>query len=309
MSFSRSGHSLLLATFAFATCVQAEPLRKTLEAGGHERVYLVDLPAGYEADKSPLPLVFVFHGGTLGSAAQAERSYGFGALAEKKRFIAVFPDGIDHHWNDGREGELASVRGIDDIAFLSGLLDRLVADYRVDPKRIYAAGISNGAMFSYALALKLNPRFATIGTVAGAIAEPLAANFALKEPVSVIAFHGTVDKIVPASGGKVLGDVGGRVRSVADTVALFVTADGCTSTGAATTLPVHIPDDGTVVHRETYPGGRAGSEVVLYTIDGGGHTWPNGPVNKVYTAIAGPTTQTVDATALIWDFFEQHPKR
>ena len=73
-------------------------------------------------------------------------------------------------------------------------------------------------------------------------------------------------------------------------------------------LPTHVPDDGTVVHREKHAAGRAGSEVVLYTIDGGGHTWPNAPINKLYAAIAGPTTQTVDATALIWDFFAQHPK-
>jgi polyhydroxybutyrate depolymerase len=296
------------AAFTFASFAQAEPQRKTLESGGRERVYLVDLPAGYEAGKTPLPLVLVFHGGTLGSAVQAERSYGFRELAEKKNFIAVFPDGIDHHWNDGRDGGLASVRSIDDIAFIAALLDRLAADYRIDPKRTYAAGISNGAMFSYALATKLNPRFAAIGTVAGALAEPLAASFALKQPVPLIAFHGTVDKIVPAAGGTVLGAVGGRVLSVADTVALFIKADGCAATGVSETLPVHVPDDGTVVHRETHAAGNAGSEVVLYTIDGGGHTWPGGPVSKLYTAIAGPTTQTIDATALIWDFFARHPK-
>lgn len=308
MNFSLRRSPLLLAAFAFATFAQAEPLRKTLETGGHERVYLVDLPAGYEAGKTPLPLVLVFHGGTLGSAVQAERSYGFRDLAEKKNFIAVFPDGIDHHWNDGREGGLASVRSIDDIAFIAALLDRLAADYRIDPKRIYAAGISNGAMFSYALATKLNPRFAAIGTVAGALPEPLAATFALKQPVPVIAFNGTADKIVPTAGGTVLGEVGGRVLSVADTVALFVKADGCAATGVSETLPVRVPDDGTVVHREIHAAGRAGSEVVLYTIDGGGHTWPNAPVNKLYTAIAGPTTQTVDATTLIWEFFSKHPK-
>lgn len=308
MKLSLIGSPVLVAALLLSKAAHAEPLRKTLEFGGHERVYLVDVPTRYEAAKTPVALVLVFHGGTLGSATQAERSYGFRELGEKENFIAAFPDGIEHHWNDGRDGGLASVRAVDDVAFIAALLDRLTTDYRIDPKRIYAAGISNGAMFSYALATKLNERFAAIGTVAGALPEPLARTFALKQPVSLIAFNGTADRIVPPAGGTVLGEVGGHVLSVADTVALFIKADGCAATGAIETLPAHVPDDGTVVHREMHRGGRAGSDVELYTIDGGGHTWPSGPVSKLYTAIAGPTTQTVDATALIWEFFARHPK-
>lgn len=297
-----------LLSLGLALSATAEPLRKTLVSGGVERVYFVDLPSSAATRREPLPLVFVFHGGTLGSATQAEKNYGFRELAEQKNFIAVFPDGVDHHWNDGRDGKLESVRAIDDLAFVSALLDQLAKDYRIDPKRIYTAGISNGAIFSYALATKFSERFAAIGSVAGALAQPLAASFALKQPVSVIAFHGSADKIVPSAGGLVLGEVGGHVLPVADTLQLFIKADGCTADVTRETLPVRVPSDGTVVHRETHPGGRGGSAVVLYTIEGGGHTWPGGPISKIYTAIAGPTTETINATSLMWEFFARHPK-
>ena len=286
----------------------ADPLRKTFAFGGVERVYLVDLPSAATARREPLPLVLVFHGGTLGSATQAEKNYGFRELAEQKNFIAVFPDGIDHHWNDGRDGGLASVRAIDDLAFIGALLEQLATDYRIDPKRLYTAGISNGAIFSYALAAKYGGRFAAMGSVAGALAQPLASTFALKEPVSVIAFHGSADKIVPSTGGLVLGEVGGHVLSVTDTLQLFIKADGCSPDPLSEILPAHVPSDGTVVRREAHTGGRGGSAVVLYSIEGGGHTWPGGPVSKIYTAIAGPTTETISATLLMWEFFSQHPK-
>jgi polyhydroxybutyrate depolymerase len=307
VKISTAGAAVVLTALASAPVADAAPVHRTLQFGGHERSYLVDVPAGNAGGK-PLPLVLVFHGGTLGSAAQAERSYGFRELAEQKNFLAVFPDGLDHHWNDGRDGGLERVRSTDDVGFVAALLDQLAADYRIDPKRVYATGISNGAMLSYALAAKFPARFAAIGVVAGALAEPLAAHFALSQPVAVIAFNGTADKIVPPAGGTVLGEVGGQVLSVTATLSLFIQADGCAPDAARETLPAHEPPDGTTVQRETHAGGRAGTAVVRYTIEGGGHTWPGGPVNKLYTAIAGPTTATISATPLIWDFFAAHPK-
>jgi polyhydroxybutyrate depolymerase len=125
----------------------------------------------------------------------------------------------------------------------------------------------------------------------------------------VIAFHGTADQFVPYTGGNVIGrgDSGGSVLSVSETIGLFVTTDGCSTTNRGK-LPAHRPADGTTVYREIHAGGRNGTEVVLYIIDNGGHTWPGRPAGVLYGAIAGRTTRSIDASTLIWEFFEKHPK-
>jgi polyhydroxybutyrate depolymerase len=297
---------VVLTQASFAT---AASRRETLSFGGRTRSYIVHLPPGYDG-KMRLPVVLVFHGGGLGTATQAERSYGLSELADQKKFIAVFPDGIDHHWNDLRAASrLGAARQVDDVAFVAALIDHLAKEYKIDRKRIYATGISNGGIFTYTLAAKLADRIAAIAPVAGNLAEPVASSFAPSQPVSVIAFNGDVDPLVPYNGGAVTGrgDVGGRVLSTADTIALFVKACGCSSVSQQT-LPARKPSDGTTVVREVHGGGRDGAEVILYTIKGGGHTWPGHPGMMFYGAIAGHTTKTIDATALMWEFFERRSK-
>jgi polyhydroxybutyrate depolymerase len=284
--------------------------RETLAFGGMNRSYIVHTPAGYDG-KTLLPVVFVFHGGGIGSAAQAERSYGFTDLADHMKFMAVFPDGIDHHWNDLRDASRLGAAGqVDDIGFVAALIDQLATEYRIDRNRVYATGISNGGIFAYTLAARLADRIAAIAPVAGNLAEPLASSFGPSQPISVIAFNGTADQFVPYTGGKVAGagDAGGRVLSAADTIRLFVKADACSSI-TEETLPTHRPNDGTTVRREVHGACRDGAEVVLYTIEGGGHTWPGHPAGLLYGAIAGRTTRTIDATTLMWEFFENHLKR
>ena len=303
--------SCCLAALLTATGVSAATQRETLAYGGFERTYLVHFPAGDDG-RTSLPLVLVFHGGGLGSAAQAERSYGFCELADQKHFLAVFPEGLDHHWNDGRQASrLGQALESDDTGFVAALIDHLVATHRVDPKRVYATGISNGGIFYYALAAQLSAKIAAIAPVAGNLAEPLAEKFAPAEPVSVIAFNGTADRFVPYSGGSVVGrnDSGGRVLSAADTLALWVKANGCAAIARIENIPVLGANDGITVTRKTHRNGKNSSEVILYTIEGGGHTWPGSKSPLLYGLITGKTAMAINATELMWAFFEKHSKR
>jgi poly(hydroxyalkanoate) depolymerase family esterase len=172
----------------------------TIEIDGRTRNHFVHTPPGYTG-KTPLPLVLVLHGATE-SANKVERLSGMSAKADQQNFLAVYPTGTGRlknvpTWNSGACCGHAMEHKIDDVAFLRALLERVEKDYSVDPKRIYATGISNGGMMSYRLACELSDKFAAISPVEGAQDIPCHPT----SPVSVIVFHGTTDHLVPFNGG------------------------------------------------------------------------------------------------------------
>jgi polyhydroxybutyrate depolymerase len=283
-----------------ATPAQSAPTeeRRTLRVDGVERRYLVLLPpAGHPGPLAPL--VLVFHGGG-GRAEGIAPHTGFSRLAAREGFVAVYPDGLDHRWNDGR-GYAATH---DDVGFVRALLDTLRRERPIDPRRIYATGISNGAIFTYRLACDLPGVFAAVAPVAGAMPVDLVPTCGHAEPVSVLALQGTADPLMPYGGGGVARRRG-RVLSAARSVAFWAAAAGCAAAPMTTPEPDVSPADGTRVQRAAYPGCRDGRSVELYTIEGGGHTWPGGP--PVGGAV-GRVSRDVDATTLIWTFFAQHPR-
>ncbi|HYF52602.1 MAG TPA: PHB depolymerase family esterase [Planctomycetota bacterium] len=278
----------------------------TIKVGDLERRYILREPAGRKPDEK-LPLVFVFHGGS-GHAAQMERFSKFTELAGKERFIVVYPEGIDKSWNDGRMAEQigAQKQNIDDVAFVTALLDKLIKENGADPKRVYACGISNGAIFSHRLAMELSERFAAIAGVCGSLAERLSEKFAPKEPVSVLLMNGTEDTFTPYDGGHVL-KKRGKIISTDDIIKKWIKANRCSADGAKSPALDKDKDDGTRIYTTKWSGGRDGSEVMLMKVEGGGHTWPGG---KQYLPelIIGKTSREFDATAAIWEFFKSHSK-
>lgn len=263
----------------------------TLGIGGRTRTYFVHVPSHYDGHK-PLPLVFVLHGATQ-SPESAEQMSGMSTKADKENFLAVYPSGTGRlsrvpTWNSGACCSYAMEHNVDDVAFLRALIKKLEQDYAVDPKRIYFTGISNGGMMSYRVACEMSDEVAAFAPVEGA--QDLACH--PSNPVSVIVFHGTADRLVPFDGGSTPFQMGSKRSdaSVADTVAFWVKQDGCSPT------PKH--EETKVVHTDIYSDCKSGSAVVLYAIQGGHHTWPG-------TRISG---NDVPATDLIWTFFEQHPK-
>ena len=290
-------------------------LQKSLEFENLRRTFLVHTPLGYNG-KTPLPLVLNFHGG-MGSGQRQERATGFSALADRENFIVVYPDGVNNQWNDGRGAAFGGTPTANDVGFVAALLDFMGRNYQVDTRRIYATGVSNGGIFSQRLGLELSDRFAAIGTVVANLAvdpktaQPLKAPPDAR-PISVLMINGTADPLVKWDGGTIPGS-DGRVASVAQTVAQWVAHDGCHPTPRVEQLPDQFPDDGTTVRRESYGGGKNSTEVVLYAIVGGGHGW-HGPnqrgltANPVLTKLTGTLSREVDSTAVIWDFFKNHPK-
>lgn len=270
---------------------------RTLEAGGVARRYYLYVPSTWHRGR-PAPLVLVFHGGG-GRASGIAPHTGFSRLAEREGFVVAYPQGLGGRWNDGR-GYAATH---DDVGFVRALLDTLGRELTIDPRRVYATGISNGAMFAYRLACDLPGTFAAVAPVAGAMPAALAPACAHTQPVSVLAFQGTADPLMPYAGGGVARRRG-RVLSAERSLAFWAEAAGCTA------APVTLDDpdrqtDGTRVRRTVYGGCREGRSVELYTIEGGGHTWPGGP--PVGGAV-GRVTREIDATALIWAFFAGHPR-
>jgi len=267
---------------------------RTLRVSGVERSYFLVVPSSYRAG-TPVPLVLVFHGAG-GRGRRMVPHTGFGRLAEREGFVAVFPDGLGRRWNDGR----GVAAGHDDVGFVRALLDTLGRELSLDSTRVYATGISNGAMFSYRLACDLPGVFAAIAPVAGAMPSGLTEGCATTKAVSVLAMQGTADPLLPYRGGMAGGR--GSVLSAAESIAFWARVDGCATTPARA-ASIDRVRDGTRAELTTYSGCRDGVGVALYTIDGGGHTWPGGPA--VGRAV-GRVSRELDATAAVWEFFARH---
>ncbi|MGQ9888169.1 MAG: extracellular catalytic domain type 1 short-chain-length polyhydroxyalkanoate depolymerase [Aggregatilineales bacterium] len=262
----------------------------SVESGGDARAYRLYIPAGYDPDQ-PTALVFSLHG-FASNAGQQARFSGFDALAEAEGFIAVYPQGagLPPRWNAGIRG-LNGASLVDDVAFINDLLDHLAGKLCVDPARIYMTGLSNGGGMSHRLACDLAERVAAIGTVAGAYPLPEDDACAPSRPVPVIAFHGTADRIVPYAGNQSL-------AAAPAWAAAWAARNGCDPT------PASLPSSGSV-SAVRYGGCAGGAEVVFYTVAGGGHTWPGGLA--LPAVIVGRTSRDVDASRLMWAFFQAHP--
>ena len=269
---------------------------RSIEVAGVRRSYLLHLPPSRPQGR-PLPLIVVFHGGG-GEAAGIARHTGLTEAAGSRGYAVVYPQGVSGRWNDGRGAR----SGQDDVGFIRALLDSLRAELPADPRRIYATGISNGAGLAFRLACDLPDTFAAIAPVAGALAAEMEQPCAASGPVSVIMFQGTADRLMPYDGGS-LSSSRGRVVATPRTAALFARINGCGGEPTVTPEPDTVTD-GTRVLRSAYGGCRDGRDVVLFRVEGGGHTWPGGP--PVGPAV-GRVTRDLHATSTMLEFFDRHP--
>jgi len=272
-----------------------------LRIGGKARTYAVHVPA-HPAPAGGYPVVLAFHGGGLQGDAM-RRLARLDGLADRRGFIVVYPDAINGQWNDGR---LSNREPQDDVAFVDALLDRLGREHPIDAGRVYAAGMSGGALFAERLGCELSPRIAGIAAVAGTMAADLAADCRPAHPVAALHINGTDDPIMPFDGGAVAG-VGGRgeggaVLSAARTVGLWAEANGCRTAGTPHLLRVVAPLDPTQTVRTAHVDCPATGPVMQLTVMGGGHAWP-GAAPYARTAIVGRTSRQFDASVAIADFF------
>jgi len=287
----------------------ADRAQRSIEAGGLRRTYRAHVPRNA---RGPLPLVIALHGGSW-QGPKMELVTQLDATADRHGFIVVYPDAIDsprpveRQWADGRGTTKASRDGVDDVAFIAALIDRLEKDYTIDTARIYATGISNGGFMSYRLGCELADRIAAIAPVAATMPTAEVSSCKPARPLAVLDIHGTDDPLVPYAGGEVHGGSGGSISSVADTLKLWAAIDQCAETPVGSDVPDRAPNDGMRTHRQIYEHCTPGTEVVLYTVEHGGHTWPGG--GHMDATYVGPTTRDFDASELIWEFFSRHSLR
>jgi polyhydroxybutyrate depolymerase len=188
---------------------------------------------------------------------------GLNKEAQASRFMVAYPDGIGKSWNAGNCCGQAQSDGVDDVAFISKLIDKLTATYSADPARVFVTGFSNGAMMAYRLACELSERIAGIASVSGTAA---LAKCEPARPVSVWEMHGTSDSLVPYDGDP-------PYEATAALVQRWVTLNGCT---AAPTLSTNG-----ITKTSTWNGCRQGTTVRLDTVSGGHHTWFGSDLNPV----------------------------
>ena len=285
--------------------------RETLEIGLRRRTYwLAPPPAG--GPHAGSPLLIVLHGAGAQGPGTAALT-GLGRRGPAAGFVTVFPDGVNRVWNDSRGAPATRRRqGVDDVAFLQALVTKLATDGRARGDDVYLAGISNGGLMSEHLARHGLLPAAGIGLVAGPGTQP--SRTAMPRPVgsaSVVVFAGTADPLMPYGGGPIgpvgrmaqrrdpAGDRGLAVG--AETVAAdWVAANGITGAPRIEAVTMAAPDDLPVTRTTWEEDGKP--PVVLYRIDGGGHTWPGG-AQYLPARFIGPVAPGLDATGIMLERF------
>ena len=281
---------------------------ETLVHKGLQRRFHLHVPA---AARGPMPLVVVLHGGG-GSAdpvAQIKRASRFDDKADAEGFAVLYPQALEGNWNDGRglSRYRSQAQNIDDVGFIAAAIDRAAGLASIDRDRVYATGASNGGMMTYRLACEDAARYAAAAAVIANLPVKLPCRPARGIPVAII--NGTEDPLMPWAGGSVrfgrqqMGDV----ISAEATAARFASINGCAPTPVAQPMPDRAPRDGTRAVRLSFA--RCAAEVVLYRIDGGGHTWPGPGRQTAISGIVGRTSRDIDATAEIWEFFARAARR
>ncbi len=290
------GAATLVTLIVFQGRLPAGVTRETLTVDDRERAYLLYTPPSYDPTASA-PLVLSIHGFASGPVNQMDVSQ-WNQVADEHGFLVAYPEGtgFPKRWNT----RAAAGDGVaDDVTFLLELIDALAQQYPIDPQRIYVNGLSNGGGMSNTLACLRPERIAAIGGVAGAYTEP-AGGCNPTRPAPVIAFHGTDDRIVPYAGGAAGGPQNFVFPAVPDWAAAWAARNGCDA--APQTLPAQGEVSGV-----RYTNCTNDAEVVFYTVDSGGHNWPGG--GRLPEFIVGHMTEDIDASAAMWEFFQQHPLR
>lgn len=287
--------ALGMAAALVLSCAAAAADEHSLAVGGRERTYLLHRPAGLDRSR-PVPLVVMLHGG-FGSGSQAEGAYRWDEEADHRGFVVVYPDGVRRTWNAGGKCCGRAQRdNVDDVRFITRLIETVSRSENIDRSRVYVTGMSNGAAMAYRYACEGAFAVAAIGPVAGSFSYPCRN----PHPVSVMEIHGLADTRVPFAGGHGNGVASGiDWLGVPATLMAFRRADDC---------PPAAPEKNGVVETTVWHC-AAGREVVLITVAGAGHQWPGSARIGRFAAwllrLDQPSA-ALDATDTLWSFFAAH---
>jgi polyhydroxybutyrate depolymerase len=284
--------TIVIIFISFALKFKAQiTLSDSIYVGNQYRTFLMYIPAIYNGS-TPRPLIFNLHGYTSTSSAQQLYS-NFYSIADTANFLMVFPQGTSNSgqpfWNAGINPGL-----VDDIGFLSALIDSIDLNYNIDLNCVYSTGMSNGGFMSYTLACELSNRIAAVASVTGSIFTTQSGpNCTPGRPIPVMQISGTADATVPYTGLS-------NMEPIDTVVSFWVNNNNCNSTPVFTQIPNINLFDGCTAEHYVYTGGTSNSSVELYKIINGGHTWPGAPIS------IGITNQDFNASAEIWRFFRKY---
>jgi polyhydroxybutyrate depolymerase len=294
--------------------IEAPQLPGAVEVGsllhdGLRRSWVTYVPA---AKVENAALVLLLHGSgdeSDGEEMRVDRTfYRFDTLAEREGFIAVYPDGYQHAWNDCRASAsyAANQENIDDVGFLRTLVRLMAADHGIDLSRVYVAGFSNGGQMAYRLGLEAPELVAGIAAIGASL--PAEAEFDCSragQAQAVLVMNGTADPINPYAGGavEVFGDASrGQVLSSEDTARYWAGLAGYSGEGKRRVWPERAPDDGTSVESTSWSvEGRL--PVTLLSMVGGGHAVPD--LEYTMSRWRGPTSHELNSAEVIWSFFKE----
>lgn len=263
----------------------------TLTIDGLERNYYLYVPAAYDGTTA-VPLVINLHG--YGSNAAQQNLYGdFKPLADQDNFLVVCPNGTldlsgTPYWN-----AFVNAGAVDDVSFIDQLIDSLSLTYNINQSKVFATGMSNGGFMSYKLACELNNRIAKIASVTGTLNTNLISTCSPGRAISVMQIHGTSDATVPYNGNAAF-------VPIDEVIDYWVANNNCDTTPIYTALPNINTSDNSTVELFVYPNGTNETEVILYKITGGGHTWPG----AIFDLPGANTNKDFSASRVIWEFFK-----
>jgi polyhydroxybutyrate depolymerase len=268
----------------------------SMTVDGLNRTYLLNLPPNYD-ETSDFALIVGLHGGG-GSAAQMEKNYFLTDKANQEKFAIVYADGVQSDgilkartWNAGTCCDYAVEKNIDDVKFLSLLIDDLLKKYpKLNRKKVYATGMSNGAMMSYRLACELSNKIAAIAPVAGAMVTTKPCN--PTRPVPILHIHSKLDKNVPYNGG--ISGFGFLVPPVEQGINTWIKNNSCNTTKSVTNFTLYSLTKWT---------NCSNSSIEIYLTNDGGHSWPGGEKAR---AGVDEVSVAINANDVIWEFFKKY---
>ena len=261
----------------FNACVPSRGLNTNdpthkMEFDGRERSYIVHLPPK-EKMNGPLPLLFHLHGGGGTAKGTPGLTFGrFNTLADRDGFIVVYPNAINKNWNDGRklENVLAWKEDIDDVGFITAIVDELKQKHNIDSTRIFTTGMSNGGFMSSRLLCDRANIFRGGAILTASLSKDYLPQCKPEKPVAIMVMNGTDDPLVPYNGGqvKVFRKTRGEIVSTDEYIAFWKDKNDCEVNQDKVDLP-DIADDGTTVSVSKYSDCKEEGALVLYTVDGG----------------------------------------
>jgi polyhydroxybutyrate depolymerase len=287
-------------TSAQAKTTTEDSTNMAIHSGGLEREFV--LHVGTNVDSThPAALVVALHG-SGGNGKQMEHATGFDKIADRDGFIVAYPSGIGRHWNDGRRASRFDVvKNVDDVQFLRDLVAAVEKGHKVDVRRVFCTGMSNGGFMANRAGVEASDLFAAIAPVSGTLSASYADRITPKNAISVLVIHGTKDGVVPYQGGAIGSDgPAGICLGAPEIVAKWIRAVDAAQEGETRLLPDTNPNDGCRVTESVHVGPRA--TVEFLSIAGGIHVWPGGGSKKQGIC------HDIDGSEVIWGFFKAHPK-